>query len=330
MSKKQGLAYRGERIGAVLAAFFILFSSAASAQEISSRTYTLKDGSSLSYAEPGLFKTLGSAPADFGAFVADSFKKEKLPWLAAITASTLVLMEYDRKIYDHTRKLGKKIGISSEDKSRTFIKIGGMSILDGPTDAGSAMYFLGDGWVALGLFGGFETYGRLKGDWRARQTGYQLAEGLIVTGFATQALKHVTGREEPGAAAAPRAVWRFFPGFGAFSRHRSRYDAFPSGHMATGMMTITVIAENYPEKKYVKPVGYTLLCALGFQMINNGAHWSSDYPLGLAVGYGVGRAIAYGGRTAARRAGPKDISAVNVTPYISPEGAAGAAMTYKF
>ena len=129
-----------------------------------------------------------------------SFKKDKLPWFAAISASTLILIEYDQKIYDNTRKLGKKLGISGKDKTRTFLKIGGVSILRGPTDAGSAMYFLGDGWVNLGLFGGFETYGWLKDDWRAAQTGYQLLEGLLVTGFTTQVIKRITGRETPRAA----------------------------------------------------------------------------------------------------------------------------------
>jgi hypothetical protein len=265
-----------------------------------------------------------------GLFVKESFKKENLPWLAAITASTLILIEYDQKIYDNTRKLGKKLGISSKDKTRTFLKIGGVSILRGPTDAGSAIYFLGDGWVNLGFFGGFETYGWLKGDWRARQTGHQLAEGLLVTGFTTQVIKRVTGRETPRAASAPRGVWRFFPSFKDFQAHRTRYDAVPSGHLATGMMTITVIAENYPEKKYVKPLGYALLGALSFQMVNNGVHWASDYPLALAIGYGIGKAIAVNGRTAARRSTPQSASNLNFYPYLSPNGAIGGGLAYRF
>ena len=294
------------------------------------RTYLFKDGTSLSYAKPGFFKTLGRAPADFGSFVSDSFKKDKLPWFAAITASTLILIEYDQKIYDNTRKLGKKLGISSKDKTRTFLKIGGVSILRGPTDAGSAMYFLGDGWVNLGLFGYFETYGWLKKDWRASQTGHQLAEGLIVTGFATQVLKRSTGRETPRAASAPRGVWRMFPSFADFQAHRTRYDAFPSGHLATCVMTLTVVAENYPEKKYIKPLGYFLLTALSFQMINNGVHWASDYPLGLAIGYGIGRAIAVNGRASGRRAAPQTASNFNFYPYLNPNGAIGGGLAYRF
>lgn len=308
---------------------FVLFLCPGSlpAQE---RTYTNKDGSTLAYPKPGLWRNIGSGPSDWGLFVKQSFRKENLPWLGAIGASTVLLIHYDEKLYSATKKAGRKLSISSKDNTKTYLKIGGVSVFRGPSDLGSAMYFLGDGWINIGLFGYFETYGWLKDDWRAAQTGHQLAEGLLVTGFTTQVIKRVTGRETPRAASAKRGVWRMFPSFKDFQAHRTRYDAVPSGHMATGMMTVTVIAENYPDNKYVKPVGYFLLTALGFQMVNNGVHWASDYPLGLAVGYGVGKAIAAGGKTAARRSGAVAPAALNFAPYLSPEGAVGASLAYKF
>jgi hypothetical protein len=55
------------------------------------------------------------------------------------------------------------------------------------------------------------------------------------------------------------------------------------------MMTTTVISGNYPDNHYIKPVGYTLISLLAFQMVNNGAHWASDYPLALGIGYTVGK-----------------------------------------
>lgn len=299
------------------------------AQEASSRTYANKDGSTLTYVKPRFWSTIGTGPSDWGGFVKESFRKENLPWLAAIGASTVLLIHYDQKIYTSTKKTGRKLNISSKDNTKTYLKISGVSVFRGPSDLGSAMYFLGDGWINIGLFGYFETRGWLKEDWRAAQTGHQLGEGLLVTGFTTQILKRISGRETPRAASASRGVWRMFPSFKDFQSHRTRYDAVPSGHMATGMMSITVIAENYPDNKYVKPIGCALLTALGFQMVNNGVHWASDYPLGLAVGYGVGKAIAHG-RTSALRSGPAAASALNFGPYLSPEGAVGASLAYKF
>lgn len=315
------------------AALFLLLSFCAAplrAQEEASRTYTLKDGSTLTYAKPGLWRTIGAGPSDWGLFVRRSFTKETLPWLAAIGASTVLLIKYDQEIYEETRRVGKRFNISRVDKTKTYLKIGGVSVFRGPSDLGSAFYFIGDGWVNLGLMGYFEARGLMKDDWRALQTGHQLAEGLLVTGFTTQVMKRVTGRETPRAATADRGVWRMFPSFKDFQAHRTRYDAFPSGHLATCMMTLTVIAENYPEKKYIKPLGYTLLGALSFQMVNNGVHWASDYPLGLAVGYGVGKAIAAGGRTSAKRGKAATAQAIRFAPYLSPEGAVGAGLTYRF
>ena len=296
------------------------------------RTYSFKDGSSFSYSKPGLFKTLGRAPADFGGFVSDSFKKENLPWLAAITASTLILIEYDQKIYDNTRRFGKKLNISSADKTRTYLKIGGVSLFRGPSDLGSAMYFLGDGWISIGLFGSFEGYGLLKDDWRSARTAHELVEGLLLTGFTTEALKNVAGRETPSSATAPRGVWRLFPGLNQYMKHRTRYDAFPSGHLATAMMSVTVIADNYPEKKYIIPLGYSLVGLLSFQMVNNGVHWVSDYPLGLAIGYSIGKVIAAGGKTVVKQsasANPRG-TALRFSPVILPDGAIGPGLAYNF
>lgn len=286
----------------------------------------------LAYSKPAFWGAIGKAPGDWWSFAKKSFSKESLPWLGAIGASTLILIEYDQKIYDNTRRFGKKMRISTRDKTRAFITINGLPILRGPTDLGSAMYFLGDGWINIGLFGYFEIYGWLKDDWRALTVGHQMIEGLLVTGLTTQLIKRATGRETPRAAHSPRGVWRPFPGFAEFQAHRSRYDAMPSGHLATGMMTITVLAENYPEKKFIKPLGYGLLGLLGFQMVNNGVHWLSDYPLGLAIGYSIGKVVAANGRAPVRKSAsaPVRSSALRFCPVTLSDGSLGPGLLYSF
>lgn len=65
----------------------------------------------------------------------------------------------------------------------------------------------------------------------------------------------------------------------------------PSGHVMTATLTFTVLAERYPEYKVpLYSVGGVWISALMFQMINNGVHWASDYPLGIAMGWVIGRA----------------------------------------
>ncbi|MFA6434370.1 MAG: phosphatase PAP2 family protein [Elusimicrobiales bacterium] len=290
------------------------------------RVRTYKAGAEeLVYSKPAFWGTLAKGPRDLWTFTENSFSKESLPWLAAIGASTLLLMEYDQKLYAGAQKIGGKLNISTKDKTRPLLKIGKIPVLRGPTDLGSAMYFLGDGWISLGLCAYFESYGLIKDDWRALATGHQLVEGLLVTGVVTEAIKMSTGRETPTAATGDGGVWRFFPGLNQYMTHRTRYDAFPSGHLATGMMAVTVMSENYPEKTLIKPIGYTLLGALSFQMMNNGVHWASDYPLGLGIGYLVGRTISSGPGRAKKTA-----SALRLYPSIMPGSPLGLTLAYGF
>jgi prolyl-tRNA synthetase len=66
----------------------------------------------------------------------------------------------------------------------------------------------------------------------------------------------------------------------------------PSGHIATFMSTITIIATNYPEYKWIKPVGYSAMSLLAFNMVSGKVHWVSDYPIGILIGYVMGKQIA--------------------------------------
>jgi len=290
-----------------------------------SHTYSFENGKVLNYEKPRFWKDLARGPKDWSDFMKDSFTRENAPWLAGIAGSTLLLIKYDREIYEETRRFGKRMNISTEDKTKTFIKLNGVSLFRGPTDLGSAMYFLGDGWISIGLFGSFKLYGLAKDDWRASSTANQLMEGLLVTGFTTQILKWSTGRQMPKTSSGD-STGRWHPFATDYLSKRRWYDAFPSGHLATGMMCVTVLTENYPEKKYIKPVGYSLLALLSFQMVNNGVHWVSDYPLGLAVGYGIGKSVA--SRHVVEK-GEKEARSVSFYPYLAGD-TAGGALVYRF
>jgi hypothetical protein len=59
----------------------------------------------------------------------------------------------------------------------------------------------------------------------------------------------------------------------------------------TATAALYVIAGNYPDKKWIKPVGFTLISVLGFQMVQSSVHWVSDYPVSLVMGYIIGKNI---------------------------------------
>jgi hypothetical protein len=49
--------------------------------------------------------------------------------------------------------------------------------------------------------------------------------------------------------------------------------------------TVSVLSMNYPEKKWIKPVGYAVAALSSFAMMNTEVHWAGDYPLAIAIGY---------------------------------------------
>lgn len=114
-------------------------------------------------------------------------------------------------------------------------------------------------------------------------------------GIVTQTIKRITGRESPSAAIAygkPGGHWTPFPSFKAYQTHAPSYDAMPSGHLTTYMAALTVLTTNYPDNKYLKPIGYSLMALLGFEMMSSRVHWVSDYPLAILIGYAIGKNAA--------------------------------------
>ncbi|MDO9182950.1 MAG: phosphatase PAP2 family protein [Bacteriovorax sp.] len=250
-----------------------------------------------SYKKPSILEPFTSMPHNFSDFFHESFSKDSLgPW-ALIASSTTLLYIYDQKISNETKRFGRRLHIGNQDHTKDMVKIAGVSVLRGPTDLGSTMYFFGDGWITLASTSAFLIVGNITNDYRALQTSSQLFSGLLMTGIITQAIKRSTGRESPIAATKERGRWQPFPSWSKFQGHISAYDAFPSGHLATAIMGVTVVAENYQEYTFIRPVGYTLASLLAFQMVNNDVHWISDYPLGIAIGYLVGKTASKNGRT---------------------------------
>jgi membrane-associated phospholipid phosphatase len=125
------------------------------------------------------------------------------------------------------------------------------------------------------------------------RTGSQITEAVLASGAVVQVLKHITGRQSPFVSTMPRGRWDFFPNQINYHKHVPSYDAYPSGHVTTALATVVVIAENYPNIKWISPVGYTLTGLLAISMVNTGIHWYSDYPLAVVLGYTFGMIAAH-------------------------------------
>ncbi len=263
--------------------------------------YTLNDGRRMVYSKVKPFEFITDLPKDFMNFGKYSFRKKSLPWLAVIAVSTGILIKYDQQITDGAQNLCDRNNFarksSYHDIFAPTITNQPVSIISAPKNLNTVFYTLGQGYPALILGGGLLYYGLRNHDIGAVSTASQLAEAFIAMGFTTQVVKRITGRETPLEATAPGGKWDPFPAFTDYQKHTPKYDAFPSGHLATAICAVTILAENYPDKKWIKPVGYALSTLIAWSMVNNGVHWTSDYPLAIGIGYAFGKVISMKSRT---------------------------------
>lgn len=224
-------------------------------------------------------------------------KEAILPWAATI-GSSFFLWANDQNYVEDVQQWGRDLHIGNSENTKTVFSVGPYPILRLPSDTGSWLYFLGDGWTHFGIAGGFMLNGYFYEDHdRAWNTSLQIVHGMVISTIANQAIKRSTGRETPSKASEPRGKWRPFPSTAAYNKTQPKYDAFPTGHVMTASLVFTVIAENYPEYKWYIIPGATVWCTLlSLQMMNNGVHWASDYPLGILMGIGFGHFAAQLGK----------------------------------
>lgn len=222
---------------------------------------------------PQWYDMFANIPHDWVRWSGATFTTKNIPLIAALTVSTVALVAVDDPIWKASDKAYKK--------SRIVEK------------ASDIFEMFGDGKTQFGLAAAFGIYGFAAKDGRALRTASQTVEVILACGTVVQVLKHLTGRESPFVSTAPAGKWQLFPNQIEYHKHVPSYDAYPSGHVATGLATVTVIAENYSEVGWIRPVGYTLVGLLAVAMGNTGIHWYSDYPLGIALGYSFGMLVAH-------------------------------------
>jgi hypothetical protein len=244
-------------------------------------------------------------PGDVIRYGKTAFRQETIPEWIGITALTISFYLTDEQTYRESQRWHN--GSSRVEYWGNFFKK------------------MGDGRSQFGLSAALVAYGFISGDNRALRTGSQITEVVLASGATVQVLKHITGRRSPDGDPRYATIWRPFPNQIDYLKHVSSYDAFPSGHITTSMATVIVLAENYPEYTWIKPVGYTLVASVAIGMVNTGIHWYSDYPLGIALGYAFGMIAAHPeGIDVA-----KDSDALTIYP-VARESGIGVGMALQF
>ena len=264
------------------------------------------------WTRPPRLALLRNVPGNLAASGREVVRPDNRLTLLGVAAATGLLFAFDQQIYDETVRAGRRWNVSPHHPEAA-LRVGGVKLIYVPTTVSSGLYYLGDGWTTMAVAGTYFAVGKFRGDNRALRTASEITESMFALGVVTQLLKRATGRETPGGASEERGAWRPFTNLKEYAKNTPKYDAFPSGHLATAMATVTVIAANYPDNPWVKPVGYSLMGACAFVMTNDGVHWASDYPLALLIGGTVGTVAARRGRPLGGTA-----AAARVEPLLSP------------
>ena len=265
---------------------FLLFLShnlIAQTNATQTQVFNVSDSIDYVYSKPTFFDLIKHIPNDVIGFGKFTIQKENLKWTGMALGSTALIIPFDQQLTDGASDLGSGI---NWDKDHSYSKLAGVFRVI-PNDLNSAAYYIGNGGTTMLLSGAFYAFGKINNDYRALNTSSELIEVLLSVGVVTQTIKRITGRQSPNRAIKsghPGGHWTPFPSFKAYQTNTPNYDAMPSGHVATFMATLTVIATNYPEIKWIKPVGYSLLGITAFNMISSKVHWVSDYPIALLIG----------------------------------------------
>jgi membrane-associated phospholipid phosphatase len=254
---------------------------------------------------PKWYEMITNIPSDLSKYFKVTFQTNKIPLYLTVSALTAATIATDRASYEGTHKFH-----TSGNWNTKFDEF---------------WTEFGDGRTQFAMAFGFAGYGLLADDARAVRTGSQIVQAVIASGAVVQVLKHVTGRQTPNTATTATGTWTFFPNQIDYANHVSSYDAFPSGHVTTTLAAVTVIAENYPEVWWIKPLGYTCTALVAYGMVGTGIHWYSDYPLAVVLGYTFGMIAAHPEGIPAQIAGKE----INIIPTIVNNGV-GLSVGYNF
>ena len=141
----------------------------------------------------------------------------------------------------------------------------------------------GNGIITIPTLAAFYLFGHFDENYKAKRTALIATESFLITGLYTTILKVTLARHRPSTGSSSTT----FDGF--TTDHKS----FPSGHTSTAFAIATVVANEYEETPYIKPISYGIATLTGLSRINDEKHWASDVFFGAALGYFTSKTILH-------------------------------------
>ncbi|MHB9013136.1 MAG: phosphatase PAP2 family protein [Ignavibacteriaceae bacterium] len=221
---------------------------------------------------PKWYKLITNVPLDFYSFGKEIINKNSIEPILILSSITAGLIFTDQRNWENSKIIFKK-------------NPGLLKISDFTVNLGEAKW-------QLGLAGATAIYGYFAKDNQAIQTSFESIEAIISSGLFVQVLKRISGRQSPAVSTKQGGQWDIFPDLGEYQHFQPNYYSYPSGHITSLTAFLTVINENYSNVKWLRPVSYILIGALGISLVQNDMHWYSDLPLGVAIGYCFGKIVS--------------------------------------
>jgi hypothetical protein len=249
---------------------------------------------------PNFFSIITNLPSDYRDWFFDTFTRENIPSLLALTGLTGMLVMTDYETWQVVKY--------PYDNNETFHNV----IEFGETwSGGNFQYGAAAAFLTAGIFGSH----------RALRTAYQIGEGILSSGIIVQILKHTTGRQSPFKATSRTGRWRVPPSYNDYSHNTQEFDAMPSGHLQSIAVTMFVIMENYPGQHWIPWVVYPSLGFFATSLVGSGIHWWSDMPIALALSYSFAKVITRRNDIKKTDGPPKVSYWPQFFPSVSDEGA---------
>lgn len=175
--------------------------------------------------------------------------------------------------------------------------------------------------------------GNAQDDDRLMGAAVVVAQTSIITLSTVSLLKSFTGRPPPDTS-SDVSVQEQSEEFNFGFLNRGIYDGWPSGHMATITSISSSMIHYYPEKAWIKYVGYG---SMGYTLLLISAehkgqfHWFSDGVAGGLMGWAIGKTI--GNNMRAKINGTKveeEKETVKVRPLFGPRGERGLQVVWTY
>ena len=141
--------------------------------------------------------------------------------------------------------------------------------------------------------GSLFAYSKIKNDDETLGASYAVFQASLLELLYNSTLKAITGRPGPN--------WRNNKDMESLSKtfrfgflRGGIFWGWPSGHTSTTMAVVSALTNYYPDKTWLKIVGYTLVgyTIFGVSSVNRGGmHWFSDAIAAALMAYAVGSSV---------------------------------------